>query len=87
MKVTFYIFTVLLIQIQIVIRDFCTVMLPRCDDLMGAVLNYVRGFVVGSCYFPAGEPTTSAHTTLIHSLVGTDHLLTARLHTLAMDTH
>ncbi len=50
-------------------------------------LEHLRGFVVGACDLSTGEPTPSTHSTLIHSLVGSNHLVAACLHALALDTH
>lgn len=47
----------------------------------------LRCFVVGAGDLSASEPTSSTHSTLIHSLVGSDHLIAAGLHTLALDAH
>ena len=49
--------------------------------------HFLRCFAVGACDLPAGEPTSSTHSTLVHSLVGSNHLVAAGLHTLALDTH
>lgn len=44
-------------------------------------------FVVGACDLPTGESTSSTFSTLIHPFVGANDLVTACLHTLALDTH
>ncbi len=47
----------------------------------------LRCFVVGACDLATGEPTPSTLSTLIHSLVGSNHLVAAGLHALSLDTH
>lgn len=52
-----------------------------------ACMLHSRCFVVGACDLPTGESTSSTFSTLIHPLVGSNHLVAACLHTLALDTH
>lgn len=47
----------------------------------------LRWLVVGTSDLSTGKPTSSTNSTLIHSLVGSDHLVAACLHTLALDAH
>lgn len=47
----------------------------------------LRHFIVGAGDLPAREPIPSAHSTLVHPLVGSYDLVAACLHTLALDTH
>lgn len=51
-------------------------------DLIG-----LRCFVARACDLSTGQPTSSTHSTLVHSLVGSYHLVAACLHTLSLDTH
>lgn len=48
---------------------------------------HLHHFAVGAGDLPAREATPSTHSTLVHSLVGSYHLVAACLHTLALDTH
>lgn len=50
-------------------------------------LERLRCFVVRACDLSTGEPASSTHSTLVHPLVRANHLVAARLHTLALDTH
>lgn len=50
-------------------------------------LYHLHCFVVGACDLSTGEPISSTHTTLVHSLAGSNHLVTACFYTLALDTH
>lgn len=51
------------------------------------LLKHLHCFIVGAGNLSTGEPASSTHATLIHSLVGSNHLVAACLHTLALDTH
>ena len=44
-------------------------------------------FVVGAGDLPAAQPVSFTNATLVHLLVGSDHVIAAGLHTLTPHTH